>query len=114
VISQPVSTSDHHTAGGPFRIVAGTPVLLRGDSVADRRARALGSPEALGLRQLLCSEPLLHESIADRSTGAVVAASTISGRPAVVPRVTGLAHRTGEHTFLVDPADPLVPGFVLR
>ncbi len=35
-----------------------------------------------------------------------------SARPAVVPQVTGLAHRTGEHA--VDPADPLVPGFVLR
>jgi proline racemase len=25
-----------------------------------------------------------------------------------------MAYRTGEHTFVVDPADPLVPGFVLR
>lgn len=36
------------------------------------------------------------------------------GRPAVVPQVTGTAYRTGEHTFVVDPADSLVPGFVLR
>ena len=40
--------------------------------------------------------------------------TTVAGRPAVVPQITGLAHRTGEHTFVVDPADPLVPGFVLR
>ncbi len=33
---------------------------------------------------------------------------------AVVPQVTGMAHRTGEHVFTVDPHDPLVPGFVLR
>jgi proline racemase len=58
---------------------------------------------------------LHHESIVrSRFTGAVVASTTVSGRPAVVPQVTGLAHRTGEHTFVVDPADPLVPGFVLR
>jgi proline racemase len=58
---------------------------------------------------------LHHESIVQsRFTGAVVGSTTVSGRPAVVPQVTGLAHRTGEHTFVVDSADPLVPGFVLR
>jgi proline racemase len=58
---------------------------------------------------------LHHESIVQsRFTGAVVESTTVAGRPAVVPQITGLAHRTGEHTFVVDPADPLVPGFVLR
>lgn len=58
---------------------------------------------------------LRHESIVgSRFTGAVVESMTAAGRPAVLPQVTGLAHRTGEHTFVVDPADPLVPGFVLR
>jgi proline racemase len=52
--------------------------------------------------------------VRSRPTGAVVASTTVSGRQAVVPQVTGLAHRTGEHTLVVDPADPLVPGFVLR
>jgi proline racemase len=47
-------------------------------------------------------------------TGTVLAATTAAGRPAIVPQVTGMAYRTGEHTFVVDPADPLVPGFVLR
>jgi proline racemase len=31
----------------------------------------------------------------------------------VIPVVTGTAHKTGEHLFVVDPADTL-PGFVLR
>jgi proline racemase len=58
---------------------------------------------------------LEHESIVgSRFTGAVLARTTVAGRPAVVPQVTGLAHRTGEHTFVVDDTDPLVPGFVLR
>jgi proline racemase/trans-L-3-hydroxyproline dehydratase len=58
---------------------------------------------------------LRHDSIVGtRFTGAVLAATTVEGRPAIVPQVTGLAHRTGEHTFIVDPTDPLVPGFVLR
>ena len=55
-----VSTTDYHTAGEPFRIVADPPVELPGESVADRRARALGSPEAQGLRKLLCFEPRGH------------------------------------------------------
>jgi proline racemase len=60
--------------------------------------------------------PTLHHESIVRSlfTGGVVESTTVAGRPAVVPQVTGLAHRTGEHTFVVDPADPLVPGFVLR
>jgi proline racemase len=58
---------------------------------------------------------LRHESIVGSLfTGTVVATTTAAGRPAVVPQVTGTAYRTGEHTFVVDPADPLVPGFVLR
>jgi proline racemase len=58
---------------------------------------------------------LRHESIVGSAfTGTVLAATTAAGRPAIVPQVTGMAYRTGEHTFVVDPADPLVPGFVLR
>lgn len=34
--------------------------------------------------------------------------------PAVVAEVTGSAHMTGEHRFVVDPADPLPQGFFIR
>ncbi|MGW2095849.1 proline racemase family protein [Promicromonospora sukumoe] len=60
MITQTVATTDYHTAGEPFRIVAELPVPLPGDSVADRRARALTSAAAQELRQLLCSEPRGH------------------------------------------------------
>ena len=33
---------------------------------------------------------------------------------AVIPRVTGSAHVTGRHEFLIDPADPLKEGLFLR
>ncbi len=60
--------------------------------------------------------PVLHHRsiIGSMFVGTVTAKTTVAGRAAVVPRVAGLAHRTGEHTFVVDPTDPLVPGFVLR
>ncbi len=35
-------------------------------------------------------------------------------RDAVVTEVDGMAFRTGEHRFLLDPDDPLGTGFVLR
>ncbi|MBM2623909.1 proline racemase family protein [Actinoplanes sp. LDG1-06] len=58
---------------------------------------------------------LTHESIVGSVfTGAIVAATTEDGYPAVVPQVTGMAYPTGEHTFIVDDTDPVIPGFVLR
>jgi len=55
-----VDTVDYHTGGEPFRIVAESPVPIPGNSVADRRARAIADPAVDGLRQLLCFEPRGH------------------------------------------------------
>jgi proline racemase len=58
---------------------------------------------------------LRHDSIVDSTfTGTVLELVEVDGRPAVVPQVTGMAYRTGDHVFSIDPSDPLVPGFVLR
>jgi proline racemase len=58
---------------------------------------------------------LRHESIVGSLfTGTVLDTVDVGGRPAVVPQVTGVAYRTGEHVFSIDPHDSLVPGFVLR
>ena len=58
---------------------------------------------------------LRHDSIVGSTfTGAVLETVDLDGLAAVVPRVTGMAYRTGEHVFSIDPRDPLVPGFVLR
>jgi proline racemase len=58
---------------------------------------------------------LRHDSIVGSTfIGTVLEELVVDGRAAVVPQVTGVAYRTGEHVFFVDPDDPLVPGFVLR
>ena len=58
---------------------------------------------------------LRHDSIVGSTfTGVVLDTVDVDGRPAVLPQVTGMAYRTGEHVFSIDPHDPLVPGFVLR
>ena len=58
---------------------------------------------------------LRHDSIIGSTfTGTVLDTVDVDGRRAVLPQVTGMAYRTGEHLFSIDPHDPLVPGFVLR
>ncbi|WP_164234845.1 proline racemase family protein [Microbacterium hydrocarbonoxydans] len=58
---------------------------------------------------------LRHGSIVGSEfTASVVGSARVAGRDAVVPQVTGMAFRTGEHVFVVDERDALVPGFVLR
>ncbi|HJQ01723.1 MAG TPA: proline racemase family protein [Jatrophihabitans sp.] len=58
---------------------------------------------------------LRHDSIVGSTfIGRVLNTVEVDGRRAVIPQVTGMAYRTGEHVFAIDPHDPLVPGFVLR
>ncbi len=47
-------------------------------------------------------------------TGSVVQTLPYGGFPAVLPRVEGTAYITGQHEFLIDPADPFREGFFLR
>jgi proline racemase len=46
-------------------------------------------------------------------TGRLVEATTVAGRPAVVPTVTGRAWITGTAQYLLDPTDPFPGGFLL-
>ncbi len=58
---------------------------------------------------------LRHDSIIGSTfTGTVQGTIDVDGRLAVIPKVTGMAYRTGTHVFSIDPHDPLVPGFLLR
>lgn len=58
---------------------------------------------------------LLHDSIVGSQFRASVTGEVrAAGRRAFIPRVGGMAYRTGRHTFELDPNDPLDTGFVLR
>ncbi len=58
---------------------------------------------------------LRHDSIVGSTfIGTVLDSVEVEGRAAILPQVTGMAYRTGDHVFAVDRDDPLVPGFVLR
>jgi len=58
---------------------------------------------------------LTHDSIVgSRFLARLADRTTHAGRAAVVCEVSGTAHRTGEHLFLLDDDDELGLGFVLR
>jgi proline racemase len=60
-------------------------------------------------------QSLTHESIVgSRFQARVLNTVLVDHHPAVIPQVTGIAYKTGEHTFVIDPDDDLTPGFVLR
>ena len=45
--------------------------------------------------------------------GRIAGDTTLEGRPAILPEITGTAYLTGFSQFLFDPADPLRAGFLL-
>jgi proline racemase len=58
------------------------------------------------------SRPFVHESLIGTTFNArVVDRTTVGDLAAIVPELSGSAWITGEHTFLVDPDDPLAKGF---
>ncbi|CAM5683417.1 proline racemase [Streptomyces tanashiensis] len=59
----PVRTTDYHTAGEPFRIVAEDLPPIPGDTVAERRALALRLGPLDDLRRLLVREPRGHSGM---------------------------------------------------
>lgn len=63
----------------------------------------------------LHDETIVVESlIGTRFTGRVAGLTAVKGIPAVIPEISGTAHITGRHEFLIDPDDPLREGFILR
>jgi len=64
---------------------------------------------------LAVGRTLTHDSIiGTRFLSRVIEWTTAEGRAAVICEVEGSAFRTGEHSFVLDDADPVGTGFVLR
>ncbi len=64
--------------------------------------------------ELELREPIVIESILGMSfTVQALEICRVGELDAIVPEVSGSAHITGRHEFLVDPADPLRSGFLL-
>src|SRR5262245_42022697 len=55
-----IATTDYHTAGEPFRIVAEGEVEIPGATVGERRGVPAATEEVDRVRRLLCHEPRGH------------------------------------------------------
>ncbi|WP_405020314.1 proline racemase family protein [Kitasatospora sp. NBC_00070] len=65
--------------------------------------------------ELTVGDTLVNESfIGSRFTATVLERTTVAGRPAIVPAVTGRAWLTGTAQFFLDPEDPFPAGFLLQ
>ena len=94
-------------------------VTIFADGEVDRSPCGSGTCARLAVLtatgRLAPGDQLLHSSVVgSRFRARVLEQVAAEGRPAVIPLVSGSAHRTGEHAFVADPADDLFPGFVLR
>ena len=64
--------------------------------------------------ELAVGRDFVNESIiGTRFIGRIAETTTVGGRPAIVPTVTGRAWITGMATYLLDPDDPFPAGFLL-
>jgi ribosomal protein uS13 len=64
----------------------------------------------IGLDQRIVIESILGTTF----SGRVLEETRVGEYKAVIPEVTGSAYITGRHEFVIDPADPLAKGFMLR
>jgi proline racemase len=94
-------------------------VTVFADGEVDRSPCGSGTSARLALLdatgKLPRGEPLHHRGIVGTEfVGRVVDAAEVAGLPAVVTEVSGSAHLTGRHEFVLEADDPLGTGFLLR
>ena len=59
-------------------------------------------------------EPFVHESIIGTTfNGRILETTTIAGKPAVRPEISGRAWITALHQYILDPTDPFPTGYRL-
>jgi proline racemase len=86
-------------------------VTVFADGEVDRSPCGSGTSARLALLGLEPGATLRHQSIVGTTFLGRVVGETDEG---VLTEVEGIAHRTGEHVFVLDPRDELGTGFVLR
>jgi len=94
-------------------------VCVFAEGEVDRSPTGTGVSARLAIHhargEIAPGEAITIESIIGTTfTGRVVSEMMFGPRKAVIPEVEGSAFITGRHEFLVDPADPLGSGFMLR
>jgi proline racemase len=86
--------------------------------VLDRSPCGTGTCAAMAVLhakgQLAVGAEFVHESIIGSVfTGRIVEETTVGGRPAIVPTITGSGWITGLAQYVIDPTDPFPEGFTV-
>ena len=64
--------------------------------------------------QMKVGDTMIHESIiGSQFTGTIRGETTVAGRPAILPTISGRAWITGILTYMFDPGDPWPEGYRL-
>ena len=90
--------------------------VFYGDKAIDRSPCGTGTSAPLAQwsakGKLKVGEPFIHESIiGSKFTGRVEEATTLNGKPAIIPSIEGWARVTGYNTIIIDDDDPYAHGF---
>jgi len=110
---------DEPTAAGDDAALTQRNVTVFADGEVDRSPCGSGTSARLallhGTARIKTGETLRHRSIVDSVfAGRVTGETTVAGRPAVITTVEGTAYLAGRSHFVLDLADPLGAGFLLR
>lgn len=94
-------------------------VCIFAEGEVDRSPTGTGVSGRLAIHhakgELSPDETITIESLIGSSfTGRVADTVEVGDLSAIIPEVAGTAFITGQHTFLIDPDDPLKEGFILR
>ncbi|EIZ83916.1 hydroxyproline-2-epimerase [Methylobacterium sp. GXF4] len=92
--------------------------VFYGDKAIDRSPCGTGTSARMAQLaakgRLAVGDAFVHESIiGSLFHGRVEAATTVAGKPAIVPSVAGWARQTGINTIFIDDRDPFAHGFVV-
>ena len=92
--------------------------VFYGDKAIDRSPCGTGTSARMAQLaakgKLSVGDDFVHESIiGSLFHGRVEAATTVAGKPAIVPSVAGWARQTGINTIFIDDRDPFAHGFVV-
>ena len=99
-----------HEDDGPPLVQRNVTVFADGE--VDRSP--CGSATSARLALLDVPELVHHSVIGSEFRAWIVGRTEVAGTPAVITEVEGSAHRTGTHEFVLQPADDLGTGFLLR
>ena len=94
-------------------------VCVFADGEVDRSPTGSGVSGRMAIhharKELIIGETMSIESITGSVFhGKVIEEVAYGKHTAVIPEVLGTAHITGEHTFIIDPNDPMKDGFLVK